>query len=87
MNLAQNRPPIGRNCRSSPARVAGRGSGAPASHLGIRGDRKMPLFAQFPPASLFKAIGRAVSRRAITRQAASGTALANGRLWRSAGGP
>ncbi len=87
MNHAQNRPPIGRNCRSSPARVAGRAGGAPLSHLGVRGDRKLPLFAQFPPASLFKAIGRAVSRRAIARQAASGTALANGRLGRAAGGP
>ena len=87
MNHAHNRPPIGRNCRSSPARVAGRGSGAPLSYLNLRSDRKLPLFAQFPPASLFKAIGRAVSRRAIARQAASGTALAIGRLWRAAGGP
>ena len=87
MNHAQNRPPIGKNCRSNPARVAGRGSGAPLSPLTGRIDRKMPLFAQFPPASLFKTIGRAVSRRAIVRQTASGTALANSRLWRAAGGP
>ncbi len=87
MKYPQNRPPIGRNCRSSPARVAGRGSDAPLSQMNLRIDRKLPLFAQFPPASLFKAIGRAVSRRAVVRQAASGTALANGRLWRAAGGP
>jgi hypothetical protein len=87
MNHAQNRPPIGRTCRSASAMLAGRGSGAPLSQFGVRTDRKLPLFAQFPPASLFKAIGRAVSRRAIARQAASGTALANGRLWRAAGGP
>ena len=53
----------------------------------MRTRRQLPLFAQFPPASLFKAIGRAVSRRAMARQAASGTAIANGRLWRAAGGP
>ncbi len=87
MSHAQNRPPIGKNCRSSPARVAGRAGGSTLSNLGGRGDRKMPLFAQFPPASLFKAIGRAVSRRAVVRQAASGTAVANSRLWRAAGGP
>jgi len=87
MNHAQNRLPIGRNCRSSPARFAGRGSSASLAPMNFRLDRKMPLFAQFPPASLFKAIRRAVSRRAIVRQAASGTALANGRLWRAAGGP
>ena len=84
---AHNRPPIGRNCRSSPARIAGQASAAPLSQPNLRIGRRIPLFAQFPPASLFKAIGRAVSPRAIVRQAASGTALANGRLWRAAGGP
>jgi hypothetical protein len=87
MNHAQNRPSIGRNCRSHPARVAGPGPGAATSQMSLRNGRRMPLFAQFPPASLFKTIGRAVSRRSIARQAASGTALANSRLWRAAGGP
>lgn len=83
----QIQPPIGKNCRSAPARTAGELAGASAHQPNLRARRRLPLFAQFPPASLFKAIGRAVSRRAIGRQAASGMALANGRQWRAAGGP
>ena len=87
MKNLHNRPPIGRSCRNSPATAAGPGSAVSLSPSQVRSGRRIPLFAQFPPASLFKAIGRAVSRRMIVRQAASGTALANARLWRAAGGP
>jgi hypothetical protein len=87
MRNMQNQPPSGRICRSAPARVAGRGGAAMVSQLAARTHRKIPLFAQFPPAALFKAIHRAVSRRAVMRQLPAGTALANSRLWRAAGGP
>ena len=87
MKYQQERPPTGRNCRSIPARNARRTVGAKPSAANVRSERRLPLFAQFPPASLFKAIHRAVSRRAVMREAASGTGLANSRLWRAAGGP
>ena len=87
MTYMQNPPPSGRIGRSTPARFAGRGGAARASQLTARVDRKIPLFAQFPPASLFKAIHRAVSRRAMMRQLPGGTAIANSRLWRAAGEP
>ena len=87
MAYMQNQPSIGKNCRSASARIAGP-IAAPALHPpNLRTRSRLPLFAQFPPASLFKAIGLAVSRRAVARQVASGTAIANGRLWRVAGGP
>ena len=82
----QNRPAIGKICRTAPARTAGQVAALAEQQPNLRARRKLPLFAQFPPASLFKAIGRAVSRRAIAGHAASGTGLANSRLWHAAGG-
>jgi hypothetical protein len=46
--------------------------------------RQLNLFAQFPPAALFAAIGRAARRSQQRRVAASGTALAMSRLWHAA---
>jgi len=86
MAQMQYRPAIGRIRRSAPARIAGDDTASAAQQPNLRARRRLPLFAQFPPASLFKAIGRAVSRRAIVGQAASGTGLANSRLWHDAGG-
>jgi len=48
--------------------------------------RRLPLFAQFPPAALFAAIGRAAKRSSPQRQPASGTALAISRSWHAIGG-
>ena len=86
MAQMQYRPAIGNSCRSSPARSAAAGPASPLRQTNAKSRSRSPLFAQFPPASLFKAIGRAVSRRAIVGQAASGTGLANSRLWHAAGG-
>ena len=85
MAQTQNRPAIGRNCLAPPAKFAGVNAARAPQQPNLRARRRMPLFAQFPPASLFTAIGRAVSRRAIAGHAASGTGLANSRLWHAAG--
>jgi len=70
MTEAQNRRRIGKNCRSSPAAFAA--AAAPAfAHLSRERVRsRLPLFAQFPPAALFKAMGRAVSRSSTSGPAA-----------------
>ena len=87
MNDPQNRPASGKIGRSLSAEFAGRPSGSTAASSGGRQRSRLPLFAQFPPPALFKAIGRAVARRAIARQPASGTVIAIARSGRALGGP
>ncbi len=87
MNEPQNRPAFGKNGRTPAAEFAGRPIGSSASLASGRQRSRLPLFAQFPPAALFKAIGRAVARRSVARQPASGTVIAVGRPWRAIGGP
>jgi hypothetical protein len=76
MKGTQDRPAFGKNGLSLSAEIAGRLSGSSAVLARARQHRRSPLFAQFPPAALFKAIGRAVARRAVGRQVASGTVVA-----------
>jgi hypothetical protein len=87
MTRPQLRRTTGKNCRSAPAAfAAGRrvpASGLPANYA----ERRIPLFAQFPPVALFAAIGRATSRRTARQRIASGTGLAISRLRHSSGGP
>jgi len=78
---------IGKNCRSSPAGFAGNRHAPAAAAPVIQSARRIPLFAQFPPAALFAAIGRAMSRSQRRAQIANGMGLARGRLRRPAGGP
>jgi len=87
MSDLQNRPTIGKNCRFAPAAFAGASAESFDRGSLHRARSRLPLFAQFPPAALFKAIGRAVSRRSRDKLLASGTVLATGRLWRARGGP
>jgi hypothetical protein len=76
MNDPQNRPAFGKNGRVPAAEIAGRAIGSSAASASGRQRSRLPLFAQFPPAALFTAISRAVARRAVARQPASGTAVA-----------
>ena len=87
MNDPQNRPAFGKNGRVPAAEIAGRSDGSHAAFTNSRRRSRLPLFAQFPPAALFTAISRAVARRAVSRQPASGTAIAIGRPGRAMGGP
>ena len=87
MTRQQLRRTTGKNCRSAPAAFAA-GRRATASGLSANYDqRRIPLFAQFPPVALFAAIGRAMSRRRSRQRIASGTGLATSRLRHTAGGP
>src|SRR5262249_46628326 len=65
--------------------AGGRPAGTAASAVPATA-RRIPLFAQFPPAALFAAIRRAVSRRQPQRQIASGMGLATARMRRTGGG-
>jgi hypothetical protein len=87
MNDPQNRPAFGKIGRTPAAEFAARPIVSSAATPSGRQRSRLPLFAQFPPAALFKAIGRAVARRAIARQPASGTVIAIGRPGRATGGP
>jgi len=87
MSNSQFRRSTGRNCRTEPATFARPLPAREATMPGVYQKRQMPLFAQFPPAALFAAIGRAANRNYAKRQTASGTAIAISRLWRAAGGP
>jgi len=82
MTDPQNRPAIGRKCRSEAAALAGSGGASAAARPAFSTRRQLPLFAQFPPAALFTAIGRAVARRTSAPPTASGTDLATRRLQR-----
>ncbi len=76
----QNRLQFGRNCRLPAAETAGTTAAKPRAPEPARPKRTNTLFAQFPPVALFKAIGRAGMRSVPRQRAASGTAVAWGRL-------
>ena len=76
----QNRPEFGRNCRLPAAQIAGDVVPKSRTLERSRSRRGSSLFAQFPPVALFKAIGRAGLRSLPRPRAASGTAVAWGRL-------
>jgi len=87
MTNSQIRRGTGRNCRTEPATFARPLPAREATLTNGYQKRQLPLFAQFPPAALFAAIGRAANRNYGKRPTASGTAVAMSRLWRAAGGP
>ena len=86
MSHSQFRRDSGKTCRHRLATIAGAAQPQEAAIDLFYQKRRLPLFAQFPPAALFAAIGRAAKRNRPQRQPASGTALAISRLWHVAGG-
>jgi len=87
MSHSQLRRDSGKNCRNRLATIAGAAKPHQSAIDVFYQKRRLPLFAQFPPAALFAAIGRAAKRNSPQRQPASGTALAISRLWHANGGP
>ena len=87
MEDPQKRPAFGKNGQLQSAEIAGRRDGSSTASANARQRKALPLFAQFPPPALFKAIGRAVARRAVGPHPASGTGIAIGRPGRATGGP
>jgi len=80
MPRLHNPPASGKNCRTAPAAFADVRAPLYRSESIPRMRRRTPLFAQFPPAALFMAISRAVSRCSPAQRAASGTGLAISRF-------
>ena len=86
MSHSQLRRDSGKTCRNQLATYADAVQSQESAIAVIYQKRRSPLFAQFPPAALFVAIGRAAKRSSPQRQPASGTALAISRLWHAIGG-
>jgi hypothetical protein len=81
MTRQQNRRTTGKSGRSHVARIAERETSIVKPPRQLSARRRLPLFAQFPPAALFDAIRRGISRNAGKAFAASGTPLAISRVW------
>jgi hypothetical protein len=71
---------FGKNCRPQSANRADRGVANQARGPADRHACRLPLFPQFPPATLFAAIRRSAARSCQKRCVASGTGLAMGWL-------
>jgi hypothetical protein len=87
MKQLQKRPPTGRDCRSASASLAGVVASATTILPAARAQMRLPMFAQFPPAALFKAMERAVARRLVAQRADSGMGLAKNCVLRGQGEP
>lgn len=66
----------GNSCRLGSANVAEARAGANTGARSAVPKSRLPKTAQLPPATLFAALSRAISRRAVRAVAASGTRLA-----------
>src|SRR5205085_5703618 len=77
MSQLHKEPAIGKNCRARSAEFAGRRGARSDPERRPRSSSRLSLFAQFPPAALFKASRQSFSRQLPQRPVASGTAIAN----------